>query len=204
MWSTAGDSSSVAMLRWREQGLRTIDEGKPGSLYFAEWSPDPAKMDLMTPEAWAMANPALGLHARNGSDRAAEAEAPNRNAFLRSSVNTWVASSASGWLEPGQFSACETDAVAPPGGVLAIEVGEDSVNFYGVRAVISGTKTHVVTAFVADTMAEMWAKVEAEIAKAPTLKLAIVPSLEVHCPPNLSTPCNDRWLPRTKPLDCRR
>jgi hypothetical protein len=70
--------------------------------------------------------------------------------------------------------------------VLAIEVGEDSGHFYGVRAVISGTKTHVVTAFVADTMAEMWAKVEAEIAKAPTLKLAIVPSLEVHCPPQLS------------------
>jgi len=184
MWSTAGDSSSVAMLRWREQGLRTIDEGKPGSLYFAEWSPDPAKMDLMTPAAWAMANPALG-YTLDMEVIAAEAEAPNRNAFLRSSVNTWTAAAA-GWLEPGQFAACQTDAVAPPGGVLAIEVGEDSGHFYGVRAVISGTKTHVVTAFVADTMAEMWRHVEAEIAKAPNLKLAIVPSLEVHCPPNLS------------------
>ena len=183
MWSTAGDSSSTAMLRWREQGLRTIDEGKPGSLYFAEWSPDPAKIDLMTPEAWAYANPALG-YTLNMEVIKAESEAPNRNAFLRSSVNTWVASSAS-WLEPGQFAACETDAIAPPGGVLAVEVGEDSANFYGVRAVITGTKTHVVTAFVADTMAEMWAKVEAEIQAAPNLKLALVPTLEVHCPPAL-------------------
>jgi phage terminase large subunit-like protein len=183
MWSTAGDSSSTAMLRWREQGLRTIDEGKPGSLYFAEWSPDPAKIDLMTPEAWAYANPALG-YTLDMEVIKAESEAPNRNAFLRSSVNTWVASSAS-WLEPGQFAACETDAIAPPGGVLAVEVGEDSANFYGVRAVITGTKTHVVTAFVADTMAEMWAKVEAEIQAAPNLKLALVPSLEVHCPPAL-------------------
>jgi hypothetical protein len=69
--------------------------------------------------------------------------------------------------------------------VLAIEVSEDTANFYGVRAVIAGNRTQVVTAFVADTMAEMWAKVEEEIAKAPTMKLAIVPSLEVHCPPTL-------------------
>ena len=184
MWSTAGDQTSTAMLRWREQGLRAIDDGKPGSLYFAEWSPDPATMDLMTPAAWAYANPALG-HTLEMSVIQGESEAPNRNAFLRSSVNTWVATAA-GWLEPGQFAACLTTDSAPAGGVLAVEVGEDNAQFYGVRAVISGTKTHVVTAFVADTMAEMWRHVETEIAKAPTLKLAIVPSLEVHCPPHLS------------------
>jgi hypothetical protein len=172
------------MLRWREQGLRAIDTKQPGALYFAEWSPNPATMDLMTPAAWAYANPALG-HTLEMEVIQGESEAPNRNAFLRSSVNTWTAS-ASSWLEPGQFAACLTTDTAPVGGVLAVEVGEDNAQFYGVRAVISGTKTHVVTAFVADTMAEMWANVEAEIAKAPNIKLAIVPSLEVHCPPHLS------------------
>jgi phage terminase large subunit-like protein len=184
MWSTAGDQSSTAMLRWREQGLRAIDAKVPGTLYFAEWSPNPATMDLMTPAAWAYANPALG-HTLEMEVIQGESEAPNRNAFLRSSVNTWVATAA-GWLEPGQFEACLTTATAPAGGVLAVEVGEDNANFYGVRAVISGTKTHVVTAFIADTMAEMWRHVENEIALAPNLKLAIVPSLEVHCPPHLS------------------
>ena len=184
MWSTAGDQSSTAMLRWREQGLRAIDAKTPGTLYFAEWSPDPSTMDLMTPAAWAYANPALG-HTLEMEVIQGESEAPNRNAFLRSSVNTWTAS-ASSWLEPGQFAACLTTDTAPNGGVLAVEVGEDNALFYGVRAVISGTKTHVVTAFVADTMAEMWRNVEAEIAKAPNIKLAIVPSLEVHCPPHLS------------------
>jgi hypothetical protein len=138
----------------------------------------------MTPAAWAYANPALG-HTLEMEVIQGESEAPNRNAFLRSSVNTWTAS-ASSWLEPGQFAACLTTDTAPAGGVLAVEVGEDNALFYGVRAVISGTKTHVVTAFVADTMAEMWQYVETEIAKAPNIKLAIVPSLEVHCPPHLS------------------
>ena len=184
MWSTAGDQSSTAMLRWREQGLRAIDAKVPGTLYFAEWSPNPATMDLMTPAAWAYANPALG-HTLEMEVIQGESEAPNRNAFLRSSVNTWVATAA-GWLEPGQFEACLTTDTAPAGGVLAVEVGEDNAQFYGVRAVISGTKTHVVTAFIADTMAEMWRHVETEIANAPNLKLAIVPSLEVHCPPHLS------------------
>jgi hypothetical protein len=37
--------------------------------------------------------------------------------------------------------------------------------------------------FVADTIREMWEYVAAEIEQSPMLKLALVPSIDLHCPP---------------------
>ena len=182
MMSTAGTQDSKAMLRWREQGLRAIDSGEQTKLYFAEFSPSPS-MDLMTPAAWAYANPALG-HTLEMSVIEAESEAPNRNAFLRASVNTWTATQ-NGWLEMGVFEALQSDEPIPPGGVLAIEVDIDGALYVGVRAVQVGLKTAVTVAFVAGTLAETWRLVEAEIALAPTLRVAITPGLEIHLPPNM-------------------
>jgi hypothetical protein len=179
MTSTAGTQESTAMLRWRDQGLRAIDSGEQTSLYFAEYSPPP--IDPMTPEAWAYANPALG-HTLDLKTIHSEAESPNRIAFLRASVNLWQASTTA-WLEPGVFEALATDQPAPPGGVLAIEIAVDESTYTAVRAVQVGNKTHVKIAFVAKTIAELWAKVETEIALNPNLRLAIVPALENHCPP---------------------
>ena len=182
MMSTAGTQDSKAMLRWREQGLRAIDSGEQTKLYFAEYSPPPS-MDLMTPEAWAYANPALG-HTLEMEVIEAESEAPNRNAFLRASVNTWTATQ-NGWLEPGVFEALKSDDPIPPGGILAIEVDQDGALYVGVRAIQVGLKTAVTVAFVAGTLAEMWRLVETEIAAGPTLRLAITPGLEIHLPPNM-------------------
>jgi hypothetical protein len=180
MTSTAGTQESIAMLRWRDQGLRAIDSNEQTSLYFAEYSPPPT-LDPMTPEAWAYANPALG-HTLDLKTIEAEAETPNRAAFLRASVNLWQASTTA-WLEPGVFEALATDQPAPPGGVLAIEIAVDESTYTAVRAVQVGNKTHVKIAFVARTVAELWAKVETEITLNPNLRLAIVPALENHCPP---------------------
>ena len=182
MMSTAGTQDSKAMLRWREQGLRAIDSGEQTKLYFAEFSPPP-NSDLMTPTAWAYANPALG-HTLEMDVIQAESEAPNRNAFLRASVNTWTATQ-HGWLEPGVFEALKSDEPIPPGGVLAIEVDNEGALYVGVRAVQVGLKTAVTVAFVAGTLAETWRLVEAEIAAGPTLRLAITPGLEIHLPPNM-------------------
>ncbi len=182
MMSTAGTQDSKAMLRWREQGLRAIDSGEQSKLYFAEFSPPPS-MDLMTPEAWAYANPALG-HTLEMEVIEAESEAPNRNAFLRASVNTWTATQ-NGWLEPGVFEALKSDDPIPPGGILAIEVDQDGALYVGVRAIQVGLKTAITVAFVAGTLAEMWRLVENEIAAGPTLRLAITPGLEIHLPPNM-------------------
>ncbi len=60
MWSTAGTEDSIAMLRWREQGIRAIDSGEvTTSVYLAEYSPPP-DLDPMSEAAWEYANPALG------------------------------------------------------------------------------------------------------------------------------------------------
>ena len=180
MFSTAGTQDSSAMLRWRSQGMRQIDAGEIGPMYFASYEPPPG-LDPMTPEAWEYANPALG-YTLDMSVLEAEAKAPNRAAFLRSSVNIWVAA-ANGWLEPGLFEACTTDEEIPAGGVLAIESSIDNANYVGVRAVQQHGITYVTVAFQVESLAAMWAAVDAEIVAAPTLKLALPPSLEIACPP---------------------
>ena len=183
MTSTAGTQESHVMLRWRDQGLRQIDSGEPGPLYFAEYSP-PA-IDPMTPEAWAYANPALG-HTLELDVIAAEAQSPNRAAFLRASVNLWQATS-QGWLEPGLFAALACDDPQPAGGVLAIESSLDDSRYTGVRAVQTGDKTHVALAFVANSMAELWRHVDQITKENPTLRLAVTPGLDIHVPPHLET-----------------
>jgi hypothetical protein len=181
MFSTAGTQESKAMLRWRDQGLQQIDAGEPGPLYFAEFSP-PNDLDPMSQTAWEFSNPALGytLELRTLE---AMSKAPNRQAFLRASVNLWV-SALSGWLEPGLFAACAIDDPPPPGGVLAVEQDLDQGRYCGVRAnQHPNGKTVVTVAFIVDNMAALWAAVEQQIKDNPELRLAIVPGLEVHCPP---------------------
>ena len=180
MFSTAGTEQSTAMLRWRAQGIRQIDAGDVGPMYFASWEP-PAGIDPMTPEAWAYANPALGYTLDMGVIES-ESKSPNRSAFLRSSVNLWTAT-ASGWLEPGLFESCITTDTIPPGGVLAVEADTDQAHYVGVRAIQHNGKTMVTVSFQVDTVTQMWAAIEKELSTTHSLRLAITPTLEVTCPP---------------------
>jgi hypothetical protein len=179
-FSTAGDASSKSMLRWRSQGLRAIDSGKNTALYFAEYSPP--VMDYMTPAAWRYSNPALAEGLLEMSVIEAEAQSPDRNSFLRASVNIFVQSQHS-WIEPGQFTDLANDLPMPNNGVLAIESAVDDSRYVGVRAVQDGLYTRCRIVFVADTIKEMWEYVAAEIEQSPMLKLALVPSIDLHCPP---------------------
>jgi hypothetical protein len=138
----------------------------------------------MTPEAWEYANPALAGGLIDLDVIEGEALGPNRSAFLRASVNLWQAVT-TGWLEIGVFDACKTDTPPPPGGVLAIESSTDEARYTAVRAVQAGNKTHVTVAFTANSVAEMWRLVDIEIENNPGLRLAIIPALEVSCPPAL-------------------
>lgn len=182
MFSTAGTTASKLMLKWREQGLRQIDNGEPGPLYFASWEPPPG-VDPMTPEAWAYSNPALGRHITLGKLRE-KAKSPNRNAFLRGHVNLFTIAS-NAWLEAGLWSALETDAELPPGGVLAVDASTDESRFMAVRAVKISDKITCQVEFNVDTQAEMWAEIERIMAEQPRLQLAIAASLDIHCPPHL-------------------
>jgi hypothetical protein len=65
----------------------------------------------------------------------------------------------------------------------------DESTYTAVRAVQVNGKTHVVLAFVAETVTELWAKVDEQIAANPNLKLAIVPVLENTRPLKLQTRC---------------
>ena len=179
MTSTAGDESSKEMQKWREQGLRAIDEQKPNSLYFAEYSPA-ADIDPMTPEAWLQANPAVGS-TLTLDVIASEAEQPNRNAFLRSSVNLWTAS-ANGWLQPGIFDKLVTADPMPKGGVLAIEQSQDEARYVGVRAAMNSKgQIQLAVEFVKDTLAECWQAVESAC-NDQTTRLLITPAFEMSLP----------------------
>lgn len=180
MFSTAGTEASTAMIRWRSQGLRQIDAGEVGPMYFAEWSP-PSGLDPMTVEAWQYSNPSMGYFLPV-SVLEAEAKAPNRQAFLRSSVNLFV-SVANGWLEPGLFAGCAVDTPLPPGGVLSVDSSTDSSHYVGVRSVQVGDKTAVTVAFQVDSLAQCWEHIETLLKEQPTLFLSIPPSMELSCPP---------------------
>jgi phage terminase large subunit-like protein len=182
MLSTAGVEGSTAMLRWREQGLRGIDEGIDTGIYFAEYSPDPA-LDPMTPEAWRMANPALGTTISEET-LIAESMSPNRAAFLRSSCNLWVQSDV-GWLAPGQWAAGNKGNMPLPGGVLAAEISVDNGRYCAVRVnKTAGGELCATVEFIADTMTQTWQLLE-QAAKDPALVIAVTPTLDINCPLHL-------------------
>jgi len=183
MWSTAGTEDSIAMLRWREQGIRAIDQGKSTGIYLAEYSPPP-DLDPMSEAAWEYANPALG-HTLDIRTVEQEAKGPNRAGFLRSSVNLWVQSELS-WLPPGRWESCKTDLQPLPGGVLAVEVAIDDGRYVAVRcnANTAGTLT-VTVAFMCETVTQVWDNVRQQIRQNPNLQLAITPTLDTNCPTDL-------------------
>jgi hypothetical protein len=179
MWSTAGTEASTVFQRYREQGIRAIDQGTEGRFYFAEWSPPP-DLDPMTPEAWEYANPALG-HTLELETLAAEAESPDRAAFLRASVNLWVASDR-GWIAPGVWPALEYDGPVPDGGVVAVETSVDDSRYFAVRSVgLPDGRVCVTVAFHVDTIAECLAQVQ-RLAADPKIKFAITPTIDLHWP----------------------
>lgn len=181
-WSTAGTEQSRAMLKWREQGLRMIDQKKSGNLYFAEWSPPP-DIDPMNPAAWSWGNPALG-HTLTMETITAESENPNRAEFLRASCNLWVASD-QGWLTPGLWGQLQYDQPIPAGGTVAIENSVDDTRYFGLRAVaLDDGRTVVTVEFMVDTYAQMMEHVD-RIASNQTIKFAITPSIDLHWPLHL-------------------
>ena len=183
MWSTAGTEDSIAMLRWREQGIRAIDENKPSGVYLAEYSPPP-DIDPMCEAAWEYANPALG-HTLDIRTIEQEAKGPNRAGFLRSSVNLWVQSELS-WLAPGRWESCKTDKPPMPGGILACEVSIDDGRYVAVRtnANSAGMLTATV-AFMCETMTQVWDNIRQQLASNPGLVVAITPTLDTNCPTDL-------------------
>ena len=183
MTSTAGDESSVEFLKWREQGLRIIDSKKQGKLYFAEFSPK-STVNPMSVEAWYAANPAIAGGTISLDVLEAESEQPNRAAFIRSSVNQWLASS-QGWISPGVWDALVTTEPMPNGGVLAVEVSQDESRYIGLRGAMNPQgKCQVTVAFVKDTLQDCITAIENEV-RDQTTRLLVTPTLELSIPAKL-------------------
>ena len=178
MWSTAGDESSVAMLRLISQATAAIDMKRDSRLYYASWSPPPG-VNLEDRQWWAWANPALGETITLSALEAAH-DSPDRNAFLRAHLNLFIAANQS-WLPSGIWEQCRTSDPIPAGGILAVDSSLDDSRYVGIRAVADGPNVRVELAFVVDSETALWAEV-ARAMEEPTVKLAVTPSLEIHLP----------------------
>ena len=182
MTSTAGDESSRAMLKLREQGLSLIDTGEIGDLYMAEWSL-PSGADPLDPDNWAYPNPSLGRTITVKGLQAA-ASAPDRNQFLRAHCNLWVAASSS-WLPMGMWAQRVAEDLDHDGqySVLAVDSAVDESKYVGVWA-RKNTSGEIIASirFTCDSIADLWTRISQALDADPKLTLAITPSLSIHTP----------------------
>jgi hypothetical protein len=182
MWSTAGTEASTALLAWRERGIATLD--KPSGLWFAEWSPAPS-VDPYSRSAWRAANPALG-HTLSEEVIAIESRG-DRAAFLRESVNLWIATDRA-WL-PGEAWTRLTvrDLELPDGGVIAVESSLDDSRFVALRAVVlPSLAVGVEVVLVATRLEELWAALGAIADRDRAVKFVVGASLEAALPLTLA------------------
>ena len=182
--STAGDESSRAMLKLREQGLGVIDSGERTDLFMAEWSL-PSGVSPDDPTYWGYANPSLGKTITlKGLESAANA--PDRSQFLRAHCNLWVAA-ASAWINPGVWAQRLTETVGTKNPVLAVDSSVDESKYVGVRCALNDEGQIVASiAFTSETNHGMWQNIERLMAEDTTMKLAITPTLDLHTPDQLA------------------
>ena len=184
MLSTAGTEASKAFIRWREKGMQAIERDKPDRLYMAEWSP-PANSDPTDRSIWHYSNPALDLGELTMQDIEDGFNSPNRDAWLRSDLNLWT-SAVGAWLPPGTFEQLEVNDPMPDGGVLSVDADLTELRYVGVRAATREDKRlQVVTEFLVESTAELWAEIERVMADK-TVKLNLTPQLAAICPTELS------------------
>ena len=120
--SNAGDQSSVVLNDMRRQALA---QSEPGTIYYAEWSADPA-LDVDDPEAWAQANPSLG-HLITPDVIEGRLKTDPRPVFETEALCRWVDVLDSPW-PPNAWADCgdpdlELDPAAPT--FLAVDVSID-------------------------------------------------------------------------------
>lgn len=179
--STAGDESSRAFLKLREQALGVIDSGERSDLFMAEWSL-PTGVSPDDQQYWGYANPALGRTiTMKGLESAAAA--PDRSQYLRAHCNLWVAA-ANSWINPGEWAKRYTTNQTLTGvnSVLAVDSSVDNSKYVGILCGLNSDGDIVASvAFTCETNRQMWRHIE-RLMEDPKLKLAITPTLDLHTP----------------------
>jgi phage terminase large subunit-like protein len=181
LFSTAGDQGSTVLLQLREQGIAAIDSGQPTALYFCEFSLPPG-VSLEDRRYWGWANPALGTTITMKALELAF-DSPNRQAFIRGHLNLWVDSTNS-YLPINLWNDRKSDRPAPATQWLTIDSSVDDSRYVGISTAFDDGRVIVSVAFVVESAAQMWEEV-VRIMHDQTVKLAVTPSLEIHCPPDL-------------------
>jgi hypothetical protein len=182
--STAGTDKSVAFRRWRDRGLKIINDGKPDRLFFAEWSPPPGS-DPGDRRVWHLGNPALGCGHLTMQDLEDEWRAPDRDAFIRSGLNMWIAAHLS-WIPHGVWDTLATDDPMPDGGFLAVDSDLGEAGYVGVRAALRPDGTiQVAHELSVDRLADLWPAVAGIHARGRPV-IALTPGLASVCPPPLN------------------
>lgn len=179
--STAGDEASLLLKRWREDGMRSIEDGGAGSLYFAEWSLPPIA-DPYDERWWRWANPALGVTITLETMRL-EARKMKRADFLRADLNLWVATE-NGWLQPGAWDAlADPGRELPAGGILSCDSSLDGARWVGVRAVVGDDgRVGVECPLLEPNEPAFWARLTALCDADPKLRVTLPPGFDQHAP----------------------
>ena len=182
--STAGTEDSTAFRRWRERGIKIVETGQPDRLFFAEWSPPP-NVDPSDRRYWHMANPALGCGFLTMQDIEDEWRSPDRDAFIRSSLNMWTAAQLS-WIPHGIWETLLTTDPMPDGGFLAVDSDLAENGYSAVRAVTRPDGIiQVRHEFTVDRLAELWPAIDA-ISPTTRPTIALTPGLAQVAPPQLA------------------
>lgn len=111
--TTAGDSKSQACRDEHDRAMRTLDGIAGEETLFAYIAAiDPKRLDddtWMEPEAWAEANPNIGVSVKmdylKEQAEAARTNPPRRQAFQRYHLNIWTGAHSS-WLDPVEWDNC--------------------------------------------------------------------------------------------------
>jgi hypothetical protein len=181
--STAGTEQSQFFMRWRERGIAAIEAGEPGRLYMAEWSP-PSNAMADDRQYWHLGNPAIGLGALTLQDLEDEYAQPDRDNFMRSSLNLWT-SAVGSWLPPGTWEKLTTTDPMPAGGWLAIDSDQTDLRYCGVRVVArTDGRLQARSEFVVESVGQLWTEV-ANVMQDKTVQLLATPGLAAICPVDL-------------------
>jgi hypothetical protein len=182
MTSTAGDYDSTLLRQWREQAMTETETGAAPTLAFLEWSPPPGA-DINQPKWWAWANPCLGT-TLTPQTLLSEYQGPDRNAFLRGSLNVWVAAAES-WLPPGQWEACKHPRFPDlAGGVVVVEMSQGGDRFVALRAENRSGVVYVTPLAVTTTADALWDACSAVYGEIDRLAVGI--TLDRFLPPEMA------------------
>jgi hypothetical protein len=148
-------------------------------------APDPSLDPLHRMQSWAWGNPALGYTLDMDTIRQ-ESTNPDRASRSCAPVPqplgvVWCVDGLSQVVWPS----LEYHGEIPNGGVVAIESSLDDSRYSATRCVnLSDGRVLVTVAFIAESITELWDNVQ-ELAKDPTIRFALSPTVDATCPPNI-------------------